>query len=540
MFAILAGLAAAVPRVRLGSLVAGNTYRNPAVLAKIAASIDQMSEGRLVLGLGAGWQENEHRAYGIDFNSFGWRFDRLEEACEILTSLFANARTSFTGKHYTMVDAPLDPKPVQSPIPLLIGGGGEKRTLRIAARYAQEWNVWGEPDLLAQKGAVLDRHCESEGRDPATIRRSAQALLFLSEDPAVLTRIRAMRIERPKIVGNAAEVGEIVARYRDAGVDELIVPGHTFRSSGSARTRSDGSSRTWRPRSTDRRRSAPGLSGGRPLPLPIGVPDRSGPSSIGSLIERLFANYTRVVPIVGCLGARPARPARSIAPPAGLRCHTSFVRSPAGRRPRSQDGIAGRIEGQIARGSPRPPEHIALDGHRTGDETDMTVERDKALDMALGQIEKQFGKGSIMRMGEKGYDGDRGHPHRRARPRPRPRHRRPAPGPGRRDLRPGVVGQVHARHARRGRGPAQRRHLRLHRRRARHGPGLRQGHRRRRRRAADLPARHRRAGARDRRHADPLRRARRASSSTRWPPSRPGPRSRARWATPTSACRPGS
>ena len=232
MFAILAGLAAAVPRVRLGSLVAGNTYRNPAVLAKIAASIDQMSEGRLVLGLGAGWQENEHRAYGIDFNSFGWRFDRLEEACEILTSLFANARTSFTGKHYTMVDAPLDPKPVQSPIPLLIGGGGEKRTLRIAARYAQEWNVWGEPDLLAQKGTVLDRHCESEGRDPATIRRSAQALLFLSEDPAVLTRIRAMRIERPKIVGNAAEVGEIVARYRDAGVDELIVPGHTFRSSG--------------------------------------------------------------------------------------------------------------------------------------------------------------------------------------------------------------------------------------------------------------------------------------------------------------------
>ena len=232
MFAILAWLAAAVPRVRLGSLVAGNTYRNPAVLAKIAASIDQMSDGRLVLGLGAGWQENEHRAYGIEFNSFGWRFDRLEEACEILTSLFANARTSFAGKHYTMVEAPLDPKPLQSPVPLLIGGGGEKRTLRIAARYAQEWNVWGEPDLLAQKGEVLDRHCEVEGRDPATIRRSAQALLFLSEDPAVLTRIRAMGIERPKIVGNAAEVVEIVGRYRDAGVDELIVPGHTFRSAG--------------------------------------------------------------------------------------------------------------------------------------------------------------------------------------------------------------------------------------------------------------------------------------------------------------------
>jgi F420-dependent oxidoreductase-like protein len=229
-FTVLAGLAVAVPRVRIGPLVAGNTYRNPAVLAKIAASIDQMSGGRLVLGLGAGWQENEHRAYGIEFNSFGWRFDRLEEACEIVTSLFTNARTSFSGKHYTMVDAPLDPKPQQSPVPLLIGGGGERRTLRIAARYAQEWNVWGTPELLAQKGEVLDRHCESLGRDPATIRRSAQALLFLSEEPSVLDRVRSMKIERPTIIGTAAEVQEIVGRYREAGVDELIVPGFTFRS----------------------------------------------------------------------------------------------------------------------------------------------------------------------------------------------------------------------------------------------------------------------------------------------------------------------
>ena len=236
-FTILAGLALAVPRVRIGPLVAGNTYRNPGVLAKIAASIDQMSGGRLVLGLGAGWQENEHRAYGIDFNTFGWRFDRLEEACQILTSLFANARTSFDGKHYTMVDAPLDPKPLQSPLPLLIGGGGEKRTLRIVARYAEEWNVWGTPELLAQKGGVLERHCEAEGRDPATIHRSAQALLFLSEDQAVLDRVRGMNIERPTIIGTASEVGDIVGRYRDAGVDELIIPGFTFRSKGETRGR---------------------------------------------------------------------------------------------------------------------------------------------------------------------------------------------------------------------------------------------------------------------------------------------------------------
>jgi F420-dependent oxidoreductase-like protein len=232
VFTVLAGLAVAVPRVRIGPLVAGNTYRNPAVLAKMVASIDQMSGGRMVLGLGAGWQENEHRAYGIEFNSFGWRFDRLEEACQILTSLFVHPRTNYNGKHFTMVEAPLDPKPVQSPLPLLIGGGGERRTLRIAARYAQEWNVWGQPDVLAQKGAVLDQRCEEEGRDPATIRRSAQALLFLSEDQAVLDRVRAMKIERPTIVGTAAEVQDIIGRYRDAGVDELIVPGFTFRSAG--------------------------------------------------------------------------------------------------------------------------------------------------------------------------------------------------------------------------------------------------------------------------------------------------------------------
>jgi F420-dependent oxidoreductase-like protein len=227
---IMAALAATVPRVRIGSLVAGNTYRHPAVLAKMAATIDDISGGRLVLGLGAGWQENEHRAYGLEFKTFSWRFDRLEEACQVIKGLFRNPRTTFEGKHYSLVDAPLDPKPRQDPLPLLIGGGGERRTLRIVARYADEWNVWGMPDLLAQKGKVLDQHCEAEGRDPASIRRSAQALLFLSDDQATLDRIRGMGIERPSIIGTPTECQEIVAEYRDAGVDELIVPGFTFRS----------------------------------------------------------------------------------------------------------------------------------------------------------------------------------------------------------------------------------------------------------------------------------------------------------------------
>ena len=229
-WSVLAAIAATVPRVRLGPLVAGNTYRNPAVTAKIAATIDHISNGRVVLGLGAGWQENEHRAYGLEFNTFRWRFDRLEEACQILTSLFADERSTFAGSHYSLVDAPLDPKPVQARLPLLIGGGGEQRTLRIVARYADEWNVWGLPDLLAAKSAVLEGHCAAIDRDPAAIQRSAVALLFLTDDAAKLASLRSRDLGRPALVGTPSELQDIVAAYRKAGVQELIVPGFNFRS----------------------------------------------------------------------------------------------------------------------------------------------------------------------------------------------------------------------------------------------------------------------------------------------------------------------
>jgi alkanesulfonate monooxygenase SsuD/methylene tetrahydromethanopterin reductase-like flavin-dependent oxidoreductase (luciferase family) len=198
-------------------------------MLKSAVTIDHLSNGRFVLGLGAGWQENEHRAYGVEFNSFRWRFDRLEEACQIITSLLADRRTSFDGKHYSLVEAPLDPKPVQSPLPLLIGGGGEKRTLPIVARYAQEWNVWGTPELLGQKGAVLDRCCEQAGRDPSSVAHSAVALLFMPDDAAALDKIRSTPIERPTVIGTTSEVADIMGAYRDAGVGEFIVPGFTFR-----------------------------------------------------------------------------------------------------------------------------------------------------------------------------------------------------------------------------------------------------------------------------------------------------------------------
>jgi F420-dependent oxidoreductase-like protein len=235
----LAGLAAAVPRVRIGSIVTGNTYRHPAVLAKQVATVDHISGGRVVLGLGAGWQENEHLAYGIDYSTVKGRLDRLDEACAVLTSLLRNDRTTFSGEHYALVDAPLEPKPVQSRLPLLIGGGGEKRTLKIAARWADEWNVWGDPALLAHKGAILAEHCEQIGRDPAEIKHSACAMLILSDDTAWLDRQRARDFGRPAIVGTPAEVVDIVAAYTAAGVDELLLPDFTMPDPGRKRATYD-------------------------------------------------------------------------------------------------------------------------------------------------------------------------------------------------------------------------------------------------------------------------------------------------------------
>lgn len=222
----IAALAAAVPRLRIGTLVTGNTYRHPAVLAKMAAGVDIISGGRLVLGLGAGWQENEHRAYGIEFSTVGGRLRRLEEACQIIRSLFENPRTTFRGRYYQLEDAPLEPKPVQAHVPLLIGGGGEKVTLRITAKYADEWNIWGTPQMLRDKMAVLDRHCEAVGRDPATITRTAVALLMLTDDQDAVQRARASG--RPVVAGNVEQVRETIAEYQAAGVGEFIVPDFTL------------------------------------------------------------------------------------------------------------------------------------------------------------------------------------------------------------------------------------------------------------------------------------------------------------------------
>jgi F420-dependent oxidoreductase-like protein len=226
--AYLAALGATVPRVRLGSLVIGNAYRHPAVLANTFATIDHVSGGRAVLGIGAGWQESEHAAYGIPLLPPQARVARLEEACDLIRGLLDGETVDFDGDYYTLSGAFVHPRPVQDHLPLLIGGGGERQTLRVVARWADQWNTWGGPDVVIRKGAVLDQWCEKVGRDPAQIERSAQVALFLSEDEEWLERHRGAPSMRPTVVGTPDQVAEVMAAYAEAGVSEVIVPDMTL------------------------------------------------------------------------------------------------------------------------------------------------------------------------------------------------------------------------------------------------------------------------------------------------------------------------
>jgi F420-dependent oxidoreductase-like protein len=174
----LTALAQATRRLRLGTLVTGIHYRHPAVLANMAATLDIVSGGRLELGIGAGWNEEESGAYGIELGTPRQRSDRFEEACAVLVGLLTHETTTFAGDYYQLTDARCEPKPVQRPHPpICIGGSGEKRTLRTAARYAQHWNsVSGQVDHFTRARDVLYEHCADIGRDPAEILLSSHVL----------------------------------------------------------------------------------------------------------------------------------------------------------------------------------------------------------------------------------------------------------------------------------------------------------------------------------------------------------------------------
>jgi F420-dependent oxidoreductase-like protein len=183
---LLAALAQATSRLRLGVLVTGIHYRHPAVLAKMAATIDVISRGRLELGIGAGWNEQESGAYGIELGTARERSDRFEEACQVLIGLLSQESTDFDGAYYQLRDARCEPKGPQRPHPpICIGGSGERRTLRTTAKYAQHWNfVGGAPEEFARKRDVLHAHCRDVGRDPAEITLSSHVRLSADHDIA--------------------------------------------------------------------------------------------------------------------------------------------------------------------------------------------------------------------------------------------------------------------------------------------------------------------------------------------------------------------
>ena len=224
-FTVLAGLAAAVPRLRLGSLVAGNTYRHPAVLAKMAASIDDISGGRFVLGIGAGWQVNEHERYGIPLGSVAERIAWFEEACQVVKGLRDQDRTTVAGEHYQLTDAPLVPKPT-GPLPLLIGASGQRKMARIVAQYADEWNTWSTPALWKEKRVGFDEALDAAGRERSSLYRSTQALVLLG--PEAKAKAEELAAIRPAIGGTSEQLVETIGEWAAAGLDELIIPSFTL------------------------------------------------------------------------------------------------------------------------------------------------------------------------------------------------------------------------------------------------------------------------------------------------------------------------
>lgn len=222
-WSLLSAFAAQTKRLRIGLMVTGNTYRHPAVLANIAATVDVIANGRLDFGIGAGWNETEHNAYGIPLYTTGERIRRLGEACELIKRMWTETAPSFEGKYYQIKEAYCEPKPLQKPYPpIVIGGSGEKLTLRIVAQYADIWNcVGGDAEYFRQKSAVLDSHCAAIGRDPQTIERSVQIMVDPNDMEATLSQTRTfieagathiiMNLRMPYPEGIAARIGKEIA-----------------------------------------------------------------------------------------------------------------------------------------------------------------------------------------------------------------------------------------------------------------------------------------------------------------------------------------
>ncbi len=235
----LAAMAVLTHRVRLGLLVSANTFRVPGLTAKLATTLDQLSDGRAVLGLGGGWFEREHDAFGLDFGSgFGERLDRLDEAVGIVRRLLDGETVTHDGPVYQLRDAVCRPRPVQARLPILIGGAGKTKTLRTTARYADLWNAYGSPERMAELGAVLDERCAEVGRDPREIERTVTMDAVWRDTPeaaqGVWDELAAIHALAGRIGSDGTDRGlgfggppaafaDLVPQYAEAGVDEVIV-----------------------------------------------------------------------------------------------------------------------------------------------------------------------------------------------------------------------------------------------------------------------------------------------------------------------------
>lgn len=221
---LMAGAAAVTTTLKLGVLVCGNTYRNPALMAKMVATMDEMSNGRAVYCIGAGWNIREHQAYGWNFPSMRERSDRLEEACELVSLLFNSdddEMINYEGKYYQLSNAPFSPKGIQQPIPIMVGGTGPKRTLRTCAKYANIWNAIASPQRLKDLSAILERHCEEVGRDPNEIKKSVHVGMRIERDEKRAAELR--RGQDWMMIGPPNYVIDRAQDFIDAGVSEFCL-----------------------------------------------------------------------------------------------------------------------------------------------------------------------------------------------------------------------------------------------------------------------------------------------------------------------------
>ena len=229
-YTVLAGIAARTKKVRLGALVTGVTYRNPALLAKMVTTLDIVSAGRAILGIGAAWNEDEHRGFGYEFFPVGERLDRLEEAVQICRAMFTQQAPSFEGRYYRIHEALNFPRPVQpGGPPVMIGGSGERRTLKLVAQYADMCNLFGDPPTIRHKLQVLTEHCETVGRDPKAIVKTRLGSLLIKSSQAEADRTlaemsaRAGWDLRPLFIGgDPRRVTEEVEKFLEAGLDGMI------------------------------------------------------------------------------------------------------------------------------------------------------------------------------------------------------------------------------------------------------------------------------------------------------------------------------